>query len=79
MIRKMFQGLNFRGRRNKKNYVMTIIGICVCFVTIGFAVITTALEIGGSATSVKANWNVHFANICVLDLGYTASHLQKSS
>ncbi len=60
MIKKFF-----RRRKNKNNCVMSIIGILVCFVTIGFAAMATSLSINGSATVAKATWNVKFDEIRV--------------
>ena len=62
MIKKFF-----RGRRKKNNWVVAIIGILVCLITVGFAAITSSLKINGTIELANSSWDIHFENIRVKD------------
>ena len=51
---------------NKKNYNVLIILLLIC-ISIGYAVLSTTLNINGKSTISKNTWDVHFDNVQVTD------------
>ena len=50
-------------RKNKKGFVIAIMLLLTGILGIGYAALTTTLNITGSSSITKASWDVHFENI----------------
>lgn len=49
--------------RNKKNRSLLVLIILFLLITVGFALLSTTINISGSSTVINAIWDVHFDNI----------------
>lgn len=58
---------------NKKRYGVLILLLLVVGISIGYAALTTTLNINGTTTIGKASWDVHFENLAVTDGSVTAT------
>ena len=56
----------FMKKKNKKSYVLLAL-FALIGITIGYAVLSTTLNINGKSTISKNTWDVHFDNINVTD------------
>ena len=56
----------FMKKKNKKSYVWLAV-FALIGITIGYAVLSTTLNINGKSTISKNTWDVHFDNINVTD------------
>ena len=56
----------FMKKKNKKSYVLLAV-FALIGITIGYAVLSTTLNINGKSTISKNTWDVHFDNINVTD------------
>ena len=58
---------------SKKNLVIVAVLLIVLFMTIGYAALSTTLNITGTANISTVGWDVHFANIKVTSGSVTAT------
>lgn len=54
-----------RRNKTKKTKLVALLLILVLLISVGYAALTTNLQINGNATIKKKSWNVHFTNIVV--------------
>ena len=59
-------------KKNKKNKVFLIVALILC-ITIGYAALTTTLNITGNSEIKNAKWDIHFTNLVVDDTSVEAS------
>ena len=59
-------------KKNKKNKGLLIVALILC-ITIGYAALTTTLNITGNSEIKNAKWDIHFANLVVDDTSVEAS------
>lgn len=62
-----------RENNNKKRYGVLILLLLVVGISIGYAALTTTLNINGTTTIGKASWDIHFENLQVTDGSVTAT------
>ncbi len=60
-------------RKNKMNLYLALIFGLVLFVGVGYAMLTSNLNIFGTTTINKASWDVHFENLRITDGSVTAT------
>lgn len=60
-------------KRNRTSYIIIALLILVVGISIGYAALSTTLNINGSSTITKQSWDVHFANIIETDGSVTAT------
>lgn len=60
-------------KKNKKKYMFAILLLLIAGISIGYAALTTTLNINGTTTIEKASWDVHFENLEVTDGSVTAT------
>ena len=54
-------------KKKNKKYMLVILLLLVVGVSIGYAALTTTLNINGNTKIEKATWDVHFENLQVTD------------
>jgi len=54
-----------RRKGNKKTGLLAVLLILVLLISVGYAALTTTLNINGTATLKKQNWSVYFNNVQV--------------
>lgn len=59
--------------KNKKNYILVVLLLLVVTITVGYAALSTTLNINGTSTIGKQSWDVHFANLSVTSGSVTAT------
>ena len=59
-------------KKNRKNKGLLIVALILC-ITIGYAALTTTLNITGNSEIKNAKWDIHFANLVVDDTSVEAA------
>ena len=60
-------------RKKNKKYTLIILLLLLVCVSIGYAALTTTLNINGNTNIEKASWDIHFENLQVTDGSVSAS------
>ena len=60
------KGLMKSKTSNKRAKLVAILLVLVMLISVGYAALETLLQISGTATLKKKTWNVHFANVQIL-------------
>lgn len=60
-------------RKNQKNYIIVVALLLIVGISIGYAAITTALNINGSLSIKSAKWDVKFTDVNVTEGSVTAT------
>lgn len=50
-------------RKNKRKYILALLALLIVSVSIGYAALSTTLNINGTSTIKTQNWDVHFETI----------------
>lgn len=62
-----------KNNKSKKNYILVVLLLLVITITVGYAALSTTLNINGTSTISKQSWDVHFANLSVTEGSVTAT------
>ena len=62
-----------KNSKNKKNYILVALLLLVVTITVGYAALSTTLNINGSSTITKQSWDVHFESLNVTAGSVTAT------
>ena len=65
----------------KRTYKKSIIIVLILFITIGFAYLSTTLNINGAVTFRENNWDIHFENLTIVseDVEYTSLEIDSNN
>ena len=70
--------LNRKGKKSS-SYIVAIVLLLLVGISVGYAAISATLNITGTSNIGKATWDVHFANLNVLDGSVRATSAAKIS
>ena len=57
----------------RKSYILPIFALVVVILSVGYAAITSTLNITGTSTITKNTWNIHFQDLSVTSGRETAT------
>lgn len=56
-----------KNKNKKRNGMLVLLLLLVCFIAVGYAALSTSLKIDGTSNIGGASWDVHFENLQVTD------------
>ena len=60
-------------KKSNRKFVLLVLALLLFTITVGYATLSTTLEIKGTSKINNATWNVHFANLNVTEGSVTAT------
>ncbi len=57
--------MKLKSRTNNLNPKLIILSIIVCFMVIGYAVLSRTIKVNGTAKVPATSWDIHFENVVV--------------